>query len=126
MLLKSVTLEMSNIRGWLKADAFCRVEGKCSARCSPRQKWRRGAAAGSERARGMAGGRLGVYGDCGAPMEGTGGAHREHGDHVSDTGSVETQRLVERRRTLQSRKESTYTMRVERDGGEGVWGGAAA
>ena len=64
----------------------------------------------------MAGGRLGVYGDCGAPMEGTGGAHREHGDHVSDFGSVEVQRLIERRRILQSQKESTYTMRVERGG----------
>ena len=45
-------------------------------------------------------------------------AHREHGDHSSDTGSVEVQRLVERRRTLQSRKESTlYTMQGEMSGG---------
>ena len=28
MLLKSVTLEMSKLRGWSKADAPCRVEGK--------------------------------------------------------------------------------------------------
>ena len=33
-----VTLEVSQLRGWLNADAFCRVEGRgmrCGARCAP-------------------------------------------------------------------------------------------
>ena len=39
MLLMSVTLEVLKLSGWLKADAFCRVEGRaCDAggeRCEP-------------------------------------------------------------------------------------------
>jgi hypothetical protein len=36
-----VTLEVSKLSGWLKADAYCRVEGRaCDAggeRCEPRE-----------------------------------------------------------------------------------------
>jgi len=39
MRLMSVTLEVSKLSGWLKADAYCRVEGRaCDAggeRCEP-------------------------------------------------------------------------------------------
>ena len=39
-------------------------------------------------------------------MQGTRGAHDEHGVHGCDAGCLEAQRLVERRRLLPSRKES--------------------
>jgi hypothetical protein len=44
--------------------------------------------------------------------QGTRGAHPEHGVHVSDLGRVETQRLVEHRRVLPSRREG-HAMRGE-------------
>eukprot|EP00964_Phaeocystis_antarctica_P005230 scaffold2864_cov52-Phaeocystis_antarctica.AAC.1 len=54
------------------------------------------------------------------------GAHLEHAVHVRDTGRVEAERLVERQRALQSRKEGR-TMQSEVCGlGAGGHGPAAA
>jgi hypothetical protein len=51
-------------------------------------------------------------------------AHCKHGGHVRDAGGVETQRLVERRRFLSSKKGG---MRCgTRCGPEGVWSGGGA
>jgi len=96
----SATLEVSKLSGWLKAYAFCRVEGRsmrCGGRCGP----------GGGRAWG-GGGASGILGKgpiqgLGGP-QGTRGAHIEHGAHARDLGGVKAQRLVERRRDLPSRK----------------------
>ena len=48
--------------------------------------------------------------------QGRGGAHRKHVAHVCDAGGVKAQRLVDRRRILPGRKEST---RCERGAGRG-------
>jgi hypothetical protein len=48
MPLMSVTLEVSQLSGWLKAGAYCRVERRgvrCGVRCGPREAGGRGAAA---------------------------------------------------------------------------------
>ena len=92
----SMTLEVSRLSGWLNADAPCQVEsgkyeegemprvcGKIMGRCA-------GASSVQETSQLEIGDR--------ARAE----AHIEHGAHVRDAGGVETQRLVERRRTLPS------------------------
>ena len=94
-----VTLEVSKLSGWLKAGAYCRVEGRgtCEAgRGAGREAGGCGPAAAH--ARGKA--RLKAVGG-----QGTRGAHLEHVAHVRDLGGVKAQRLVERRRVLPSRRE---------------------
>eukprot|EP00964_Phaeocystis_antarctica_P086460 scaffold54754_cov65-Phaeocystis_antarctica.AAC.2 len=55
------------------------------------------------------------------------GAHHEHVVHVRDTGRVEAQRLVERRRALPSRKEGrTMPGEVRAEGAGGAWAGGSA
>eukprot|EP00964_Phaeocystis_antarctica_P028340 scaffold15977_cov53-Phaeocystis_antarctica.AAC.3 len=42
MLSMSVTLDVSKLSGWLKADAYCRVQRRgvrCGARCGPGGRW---------------------------------------------------------------------------------------
>ena len=103
MRLMSVTLEVSKLSGWLKADARCRVEGRAHAM--------RG---GEVRA----GRRVGLWGVVAAhkrhargkgPTQGSGakgtrGVHVEHVVHVCDAGGVEAQQLVEIRHFLPSRR----------------------
>eukprot|EP00964_Phaeocystis_antarctica_P128455 scaffold92250_cov61-Phaeocystis_antarctica.AAC.8 len=95
-----VTLEVLKLSGWLNADAYCRESRKqgirCGKWCGPGSgigRWVEAAQASSVHTRG--------------------GAHREHLVHVLDARGVEAQRLVERRRLLPSRKESTHTVRGE-------------
>jgi hypothetical protein len=101
MWLMSVTLEVSKLSGWLKADASCRVEGRaCDAggeRCEP----------GGGRAWGVVAARraactCGCGPGQGLGAKGTRGAHQEHVAHGRDAGGVEAQRLVEGRRALPS------------------------
>jgi len=102
-----VTLEVSKLSGWLKADACCRVE-------------RRAFDAGGREVR--AGRREGLW--CGGGTQaactwmwpdsrlgGMRGAHLEHEAHGRDAGGVEAQRLVEGRRGLPSRRERAHAMR---------------
>ena len=79
MLLMVVTLEVSKLSGWLKADATCRVEGRaCDAggeRCEP----------GGGRAWGGGGTTRGMTGSGpaqGVGAKGTRGAHAEHVVHA--------------------------------------------
>ena len=95
-----VTLEVSKLSGWLKADACCRVEGegtRCGGeRCEP----------GGGRARGGGGTQETCTGK--RPVSRLGGqgharrAHLEHLAHGRDAGGVKAQRLVEGRRALPS------------------------
>ena len=106
MSIMVVTLEVSKLSGWLKADACCRVEGRaCDA---GRERWE----PGGGRAWGAwwrqhtreactwmwPDSRLGGQGHARR-------AHVEHGLHGRDAGGVEAQRLVEGRRDLPSRRE---------------------
>ena len=97
-----LTLEVSKLSGWLKADAACRVEGRGHMRCGEgevragRRERAWGVVAAHKRhARGWPDPRLG----------GMRGAHVEHVAYVRDAGGVEAQRLVEGRRALPSRRE---------------------
>ena len=74
-----------------------RKEGmRCGVKCGPGERaWGGGGASG------MHGGRARLK----AAGQGTRGAHPEHAVHGRDLGRVESQRLVERRRVLPSRKE---------------------
>ena len=97
----SVTLDVSKLSGWLKTDAYCRVERERAytmraARCGPECGRACGVAAVLKRHA-----RRGVDSRLGG--QGTGGAHMEHEAHGCDAGSVEAQRLVERPRVLPSR-----------------------
>ena len=87
-----LTLEVSKLSGWLKADAACRVEGRGHMRCGEgevragRRERAWGVVAAHKRhARGWPDPRLG----------GMRGAHIEHEAHARDAGGVEAQRLVE-------------------------------
>jgi len=124
-----VTLEVSKLSGWLKADASCRVEGRaCDAggeRCEPEGGRACGVVAAHKRhARGWPDVRP-------VRAKGTRGAHGEHVAHGRDAGGVEAQRLVEGRRLLPSRREG---MRCSCDaggrrcepGGGRAWGVVAA
>ena len=90
----SVTLEVSKLSGWLNADASCRESKERHAMRGEVQTGRpevagdRGARSVQGRARLQIGSRA------------RGGAHPEYLAHVRDAGSVEAQRLVERRRGL--------------------------
>ena len=97
-----VTLEVSKLSGWLKACAFCRVEGEGmrfrGERCELGGGKTWGVVAAHKRhARGK-----GPTQGLGA--KGTRGAHVEHVAHGRDAGGVKAQRLVEGRRLLPSRK----------------------
>jgi len=120
----SVTLEVSKLSGWLKADAYCRVEGRaCDAggRGASREAggpgvwWRHD----KRHARGK-----GPTQGLGA--KGTRGAHSEHVAHGRDAGGVQAQRLVEGRRVLPSRRGGHAIMRggeVRAGRREGLWCG---
>jgi hypothetical protein len=102
MVFMSVTLEVSKLSGWLKADALCRVEGE-GMRCGGGE-----VRAGRREGLWCGGGtqeactRKGPTQGLGA--KGTRGAHGEHVVHVRDAGGVPAQRLVEGRRGLPSRR----------------------
>jgi hypothetical protein len=103
MLYMAVTLEVSQLSGWLKADACCRVEGRaCDAggRGASREGGGPGVVVAHKRhARGKGPAQQGLG------AKGTRGAHSEHVLHVLDAGGVPAQRLVEGRRALPSRRE---------------------
>jgi hypothetical protein len=118
-----VTLEVSKLSGWLKADAYCRVEGegmRCGGeRCASREAGGPGVVAAHKRhARGK-----GPTQGLGA--KGTRGAHVEHEVHGRDAGGVEAQRLVEAPRELPSRREGMRCgggeVRARRREGLGWW-----
>jgi hypothetical protein len=124
MLLMRVTLEVSKLSGWLKADACCRVEGRaCDA--GGRGASREGGGPGVVAARQAActgkrpDSRLGGQGHARR-------AHLEHVAHGRDAGGVKAQRLVEGRRGLPSRREG-MRCRWERcePGGGWAWGGGS-
>ena len=113
MRLMSVTLEVSRLSGWLKAEANCQVE---------REDTKRARRSGSEEVVRRQGGASYVQGRrTQLQMEGRAcaKAHIKHGAHVRDAGGVETQRLVENRRALSSGKERTERAR-RRGSGEVV------
>ena len=96
MFVKSVTLDVSKLSGWLNAGVYCQESKGGHAVCGARF-WsvggRRRATAGQAACRGGLDCRLGAeYGE-----ERT---HAEHVLHGRDAGGVEAQRLVERRRGL--------------------------
>jgi len=122
-----VTLEVSKLSGWLKADACCRVEGRaCDA----------GGRGASREAGGpvwCGGGTTSAACTGNARLKACGGqgharrAHVEHVAHGRDAGGVEAQRLVERPRVLPSRREGMRCgggRGASREaGGRGVHGG---
>jgi hypothetical protein len=118
MWLMVVTLEVSTLSGWLKAVAYCRVEGRaCDAggrgasreAGGPGVRWRHD----KRHARGK-----GPTHGLGA--KGTRGAHGEHAVHDREAGGVEAQRLVESC-ALSSRREGMQCggERCEPGGGRG-------
>jgi hypothetical protein len=99
-----VTLEVSKLSGWLKADASCRLEGE-GMRCGEGE-----VRAGRREGPGCGGGTQAAHARGKGPTQGLGakgtrGAHVEHVLHVRDAGGVQAQRLVEGRRGLPSRRE---------------------
>jgi len=98
-----VTLEVSKLSGWLKADARCRVEGRGHAMRGGEVR------AGRREGLGCGGGTQAAC-TCGCgPTQGLGakgtrGAHPEHAVHGRDAGGVKAQRLVEGRRALPIRR----------------------
>eukprot|EP00964_Phaeocystis_antarctica_P064762 scaffold39005_cov47-Phaeocystis_antarctica.AAC.1 len=116
----SVTLDVSKLSGWLKADAPCRVENRAydAGRGAEREAEGVGAVAAQAR-------RAWRAADLKAgEAEGTRGAHHKHVPHARDLGRVESQRLVEHHRLLPSRKEGIRCgTRCEPEGGR-AWGGA--
>ena len=124
MSYMSLTLEVSKLSGWLKADADCRVEGRaCDAggeRCGSREVGGPGVVAAHKRRHAR-----GIGPTHGLGAKGTRGAHREHVAHVCDAGGVEAQRLVEGRRGLPSRREGMRCggERCEPGGGRAWCGG---
>ena len=101
MFIMPVTLDVSRFSGWLNADASCRVKkgaykpGYMCPEVYARKRW------GRRRRR-----RYYVHGKGSTTEIGrkTHVAHPKHAAHSCDIGRVETQRLVERRRTLPSRR----------------------
>ena len=124
MFAMAVTLDVSQLSGWLNAAAFCRVKGK-HVREEGRHvgpgdgrgvwgRWRR-----KQRAQG--GSQLRRL--C---WQGTRGAHRKHVLHECDAGRVPAQRLVERLRVLPRRKGSVWKEGRHVGPGEGKGVGPAA
>jgi hypothetical protein len=121
MSLMVVTLEVSKLSGWLKADAACRVEGRAG------DAGGRGMEPGAGRACGVVAAHKRHALGCPDSRLGAKGARRAHAEHVAhvrDAEGVEAQRLVEGRRVLPSRREG-MRCRGERcePGGERAWGG---
>ena len=109
-----VTLDVSKLSGWLKADASC----QCT-----RRHMEGDPGVGGGRVRGSGGGARSVHGGepsrhCGHGKR-AGGAHLKHGVHVRDSGRFDAQRLVERVRALPGHTEA-------RRGRLGGLGGARA
>ena len=120
MWLMSATLEVSQLSGWLNADAFCQVEK------TQEERRQVGMDAGG---RGGGGGASRVQAEdptVKAAGRGTRGAHIKHVPHVPDAGRVQAQRLVERRRVLPSRKGKLKTSGDRRAGRREGVGAAAA
>ena len=116
----SVTLDVSKLSGWLNTDAYCRVARSAydAGGMQAGRRKGRGAAAAHAACR-----RRPEWGSVGA---GKRGARRKHVLHICDFGQVETQRLVERRRPLPSRKERNRGRRHAGREVERAWGGRGA
>ena len=93
-----LTLDVSKLSGWLNADAPCPVESRAYG--MGRGVGRKAGGCRATAAQAACTGRTRLK----AEGQGTRGAHEKHGQHVRDTGRVEAQRLVERSRSLKSRK----------------------
>ena len=104
MYCMSVTLDVSQLSGWLNALAYCRVQGEACREGGMRAGL--GGVAGRRQRRKQRAGEV-QTGDGGG--RGTGGAHLEHVEHVCDAGRVKAQRLVERTRTLPSPRGSVQS-----------------
>ena len=105
ILNMSVTLDVSQLSGWLNADAYCRVEGE-GMRCGG-ERWEPGSRRACVRCGG--GTTSGMHGEK-ARLKAWGPRaraerHLEHAAHGRDAGGVQAQRLVEGRRELPSRRE---------------------
>ena len=112
-----VTLEVSQLSGWLNVFWLCRVE---RARCGP------GEAGGGGRQRCTQRAGEWVRLQIGSIRHG-GGAHPEHVAHVLYFGGVPAQRLVERAITLQRiERRVNYTSGASRGLGEAGGGGRSA
>jgi hypothetical protein len=89
MKLMVVTLEVSKLSGWLKADCW-RVEGRAHAMRGGEVR------AGRREGLGCGGGTQAACTGMARPKAwGMRGAHIEHVAHACDAGGVEAQRLVE-------------------------------
>eukprot|EP00964_Phaeocystis_antarctica_P071405 scaffold43566_cov29-Phaeocystis_antarctica.AAC.1 len=99
----SVTLDVSKLSGWLKADAPCRVEKR--AYDAGRGAERKAEGVGAVAAQAAQAARMGRAQLEGWEGPGTRGAHEKHVPHTRDVGRVEAQRLIEHHRLLPSRKE---------------------
>jgi hypothetical protein len=124
MLTMFVTLEVSQLSGWLKACASCRVEREGHAM---RGEVRAGRREGVWGGGGASGVHAGKRPDSRLEGQGARGAHVEHAVHGRDLGGVKAQRLVERRRVLPSRREEhAIWSEVQEAGRRGAWGGGGA
>ena len=125
MPLMFATLDVSQLRGWLKANASCRVKGRaCDAgrgvRAGRRGSKGRGtgaSAAHGEDPRLRRTGRQGIH----ARRE-----HMEHASHVFDARRVEAQGLVEGMSVLPSRRRACDAGRGVRRLGRGAAASACA
>ena len=86
-----MTLDVSKLSGWLKADAVCRESKAGHTVRSEVQSTRRWEATGDRGARGVQARARAQIGS-----RARGGAHVEHEGHGRDAGGVKAQRLVER------------------------------
>ena len=105
-----VTLVVSKLSSWLKADAACRVgmDAMTRGEVRARRRERRGARAAQAVCRQETNWESGAWHALGARLK--------HVLHVCDFGRVETQRLVERRRGLPSQQKGIQS-RGQRPGG---------
>ena len=118
----SVTLEVLKLSGWLNASANCRESNGGRTMWGEVQSTGRPEVAGDRGPRGVAC-RRGH--ECTLEHRARGGAHVKHVLHVSDAGRVEAQRLVERRRELQSQAEARRVRQGELEGARTQGGGVA-
>ena len=101
-----VTLDVSKLSGWLKANAACRAKGRYATRGEVCADWKVGELKGVGQRRAQAPRTLRTH-----DYEGLGGrararrAHLEHPIHIRYSGRVEVQRLVKLLRALPSRWE---------------------
>ena len=101
MALMVVTLEVSRLSSWLKADAYCRVQRGIRQREArgTERRWRGRGRAQQSSARGVACVCVAQLGSA-AGQKAQAEAHSEHVAHVCDAGGVKAQRLVESIRIL--------------------------